>query len=90
VLSVERKTRSSAGGWNDVEVASLITENGEVRTVELLPGFSVKLLDAELSSRVGRYLDIASTGREADVRRMVVAAEGDDAMRNTLWNDATN
>src|SRR5215813_5635880 len=57
VLSVERKTRSSAGGWNDVEVASAITENGEVRTVELLPGFSVKLLDAGLSSRVGRYLD---------------------------------
>src|SRR5262249_56028425 len=44
--------------------------------VEGWRGFRVKLLDGELSSRVGRYLDIASTGREADVRRMVVAAEG--------------
>jgi Carboxypeptidase regulatory-like domain len=76
VLSVERKTRSANGGWNDVDVASLIAENGEVRTAELLPGFSVKLLDPALSGRIGRYLDIVSSGREPDIRRMTISTEG--------------
>ncbi len=76
VLSVERKTRSVNGTWNDVDVASLIGDNGDVRTAELLPGFSLKLLDAGLSGRVERYLDIVATGRVADVRTMVVSTEG--------------
>src|SRR5437588_4850715 len=60
MLSVERKTRSANGNWNEVDVASLIADGGEVRTAELLPGFSVKLLDAGLNGRVDRYLDIVS------------------------------
>jgi hypothetical protein len=79
VLGVERKTRSLSGIWNDIDIATVITEVGEVRTIELLPGCSVKLLDAGLSGRVDRYLDIVSSGREADVRRMIVATEGNGA-----------
>lgn len=79
VLSVERKTRSISGVWNDIDIATVIAEGGEVRTIELLPGCSVKLLDAGLSGRVDRYLDIVSSGREADVRRMIVTTEGTGA-----------
>ena len=77
VLSVERKTRSVNGTWNDVDVASLITENGEVRTAELLPGFTLKLLDTGLAGRLDRYLDIVASGRDPDVRRMIVSTAGD-------------
>src|SRR3954449_13184301 len=76
MLSVERKTRSVNGTWSDVDIASVIADSGEVRTAELLPGFSVKLLDAALNGRVGKYLDIVSSGREADVRRMTISTEG--------------
>ncbi len=70
LLSVERKTRIAGGTTLEVDYLSLIGENGEVRTTELSPGFSVRLLDSGLAGRVGRYLDIVSAGKEADVRRM--------------------
>src|ERR1035441_983250 len=51
-------------------------EGGELKTSELAPGYSVKLLDAGLAGRVDRFLDIVSAGREADVRRMTISTEG--------------
>jgi hypothetical protein len=76
LLSIERKTRVTSGVTQDVDYVSLIGERGDVKTADLAPGFSVRLLDSGLPARVDRYLDIVSAGREADVRRMVVSTEG--------------
>jgi len=76
LLSVERKTRTGSGTTLEVDYLSLITDNGELRTAEVSPSFSVRLLDAGLPGRVDHYLDLISAGREADVRRMVISAEG--------------
>jgi hypothetical protein len=76
LLSVERKTRIAGGTTLEVDYVSLLTDNGELRTTELSPAFSVRLLERGLSGKVDRYLDLASAGREADVRRMVVSTEG--------------
>jgi hypothetical protein len=76
LLSVERKTRIAGGTTLEVDYVSLLTESGELKTTELSPGFSVKLLDAGLAGRVDRFLDIVSAGREADVRRMAISTEG--------------
>ena len=76
LLSIERKTRTGGGTTLEVDYVSLLTEGGDLRTTELSPGFSVKLLDAGLAGRVDRYLDIISAGREADVRRMAISTEG--------------
>ena len=76
LLSIERKTRMGGGATLEVDYLSLLTENGDLRTTELGPGFSVRLLDAGLAGRVDRFLDIVSAGRQADVRRMVVTTEG--------------
>jgi len=76
LLSVERKTRVSGGTTLEVDYLSLITDSGELRTTEVSPGFSVKLLDKELAGKVGRLLDIVSSGREADVRSMVISTDG--------------
>ncbi len=76
LLSAERKTRIAGGTTLEVDYLSLISDNGEVRTTELAPGYSVKLLDPGLAGRVERLLDIVSAGREADVRRMVISTEG--------------
>jgi hypothetical protein len=76
LLSVERKTRIAGGTTLEVDYVSLLTESGELKTTELAPGFSVKLLDAGLAGRVDRFLDIVSAGREADVRRMAISTEG--------------
>jgi Carboxypeptidase regulatory-like domain len=76
LLSVERKTRMGGGATLEVDYVSLITDSGELKTTEVSPGFSVKLLDKGLAGKVDRVLDVISAGREADVRRMVVSTEG--------------
>ena len=59
-----------------MDFLSLITESGEVRTTELSPAFSVRLLERGLPDKVERYLDLASASREPDTRRMSVSTEG--------------
>jgi hypothetical protein len=76
LLSVERKTRIAGGTTLEVDYLSLLSDNGELRTTELTPAFSVKLLDRGLPGKMDRFLDVVSAGREADVRRMVISTSG--------------
>ena len=76
VLGVERRYKVVNGTTMQVDELSVMTEGGELRTVELSPAVSVRLLERDLTSKVGRFLDLASAGREPDVRRMVIATEG--------------
>jgi hypothetical protein len=76
LLSVERKTRIAGGTTLEVDYLSLMGDGGEVRTTELSPQFSVKLLEKGLAGKVDRFLDVLASGRDADVRRMVISTEG--------------
>lgn len=76
LLSVERKTRISGGTTLEVDYLALVTDTGEVKTTELSPAFSVRLLEPGLTGKVSRYLDLVSASREADVRRMVISTAG--------------
>jgi hypothetical protein len=76
LLSIERKTRISGGTTLEIDYLSLITDSGDVRTTELSPAFSVRLLEKGLPAKVDRYLDLVSSSRDADVRRMVISTEG--------------
>src|SRR5215813_5057413 len=76
LLSVERKTRMGGGATLEVDYVSLLTDGGEVKTTEVSPSFSVRLLDRGLAGKVDRYLDVVGANREADVRRMVISTDG--------------
>ena len=76
LLSVERKTRINGGTTLEVDYLSLLSDTGDVRTTELSPAFSVRLLEKGLSGKVDRYLNLAASTREPDVRRMIIAADG--------------
>jgi hypothetical protein len=76
LLSIERKTRVTSGTTQEVDSLTLMADGGEVRTMELSPPFSVKLLDAGLAGKVDRLLDIVSAGRETDMRRMAISTSG--------------
>jgi hypothetical protein len=76
LLSVDRKTRISGGTTLEIDYLSLLADNGEIRTTELTPAFSVRLLDPGLASRVGSLLDIAAAEREPDIRRVTISTEG--------------
>jgi hypothetical protein len=76
LLSVERKTRNSANWTSETEEISLITDTGEVRTVDLNPATSVRIVDHDLQLEVSKYLGLIASAREQDVRRMTVSTAG--------------
>jgi hypothetical protein len=65
-----------SGATLEVDYLSLITDTGEVRTTEVSPGFSVRLLERGLTAKVDRFPDLLSSGRDADSRRVTISTEG--------------
>jgi hypothetical protein len=78
LLSVERKTRTGAGpGWTvETDEISLITDGGEVRSVDLNASTSVRIAEKDLQIEVGRYLALIASSRDQDVRRMTISTTG--------------
>jgi hypothetical protein len=76
LLSIERKTRSGGGTTLEVDYVSLVTDSGEVKTTELSPAYSVKILDRDLGGKMSRYLDLLASTHDAGLQRMVIAAAG--------------
>lgn len=76
LLSIERKTRSSTTFTVETEEISLITDNGEVRSVDLNPATSIRILDSDLRLEVGHYLGLVASARDQDVRRMSISTAG--------------
>jgi hypothetical protein len=76
LLSVERKTRVSGGTTLEVDLATLVSDSGEVRSVEITPGVSVRLAERDVTQEVGRYLSLLASMRQEDLRRMTISANG--------------
>lgn len=76
LLSVERKTRVSGGTTLEVDLATLVSDTGEVHSVELTPAVSVRLAEKEVSGEVSRYLGLLSSVRQQDIRRMTIDTAG--------------
>src|SRR5215470_501276 len=76
LLSVERKTRVSGGTTLEVDLITLVSDAGEVRSIEVTPAVSVRLADRDVNDEVGRYLSLLSSGRQEDLRRMTIATSG--------------
>lgn len=76
LLSVERKFRTANGITVQIDELSLITESGDLRSVELTPAVTIRLVDKGLAGKMDRLLDLAALSREPDVRRMVISTEG--------------
>jgi len=76
LLSVEQQQRSSDGAVVMVDAVSLVTNAGDIRTVVLDPGVTVRIMEADLNEEVGRYLSIISSSREQDVRRLTISTAG--------------
>jgi len=76
LLSVERKTRTGTNWTVETDEISLITDGGEVRSVDLNPTTSVRIADKDLQIEVGRYLGLIASARDQDVRRMTISTTG--------------
>lgn len=76
LLSVERKTRTGTNWTVETEEISLISDSGEVRSVDLNPTTSVRLAEKDLQVEVERYLNVIASSRDQDVRRMTISTTG--------------
>jgi hypothetical protein len=78
LLSVERKTRTGAGpGWTvETDEISLVTDGGEVRSVDLNSATSLRIAEKDLQVEVSRYLSLIASSRDQDVRRITISTTG--------------
>lgn len=60
VLHVERRTRAAGERTEERDELTVITDGGEIATVEIGGATRVRMADADLRQDVGRYLDIAA------------------------------
>ena len=76
LLSVERKTRVSGGTTLEVDLITVVSDSGEVRSVDLTPAVSVQLAEGDVSQEVSRYLHLLASVREEGLRRMTIDTVG--------------
>jgi hypothetical protein len=76
LLSVERKTVTDGQRSTDVDLLSLVSDAGDVQTLELRPGANVRIVERDLNLEVGRYLNLVASARDRDVRRMSISTSG--------------
>jgi hypothetical protein len=78
LLSVEKVKHQNAKGEDLYETTefAIVTDSGEMRSFVLSPLVSVHLSDHELTSEVGRYLDLVGSSRAKDLRQMTITATG--------------
>jgi len=79
LLSVETKSRLTGSTSQQVDLATLVSDSGEVRTVEVTPTVSVRVADADVNREVGRYLTLLASTHQQDLRRMTISAAGSGA-----------
>jgi len=76
LVSIERKNQNSGKWAVETDEISLITDNGEVRSVDLNPSMSVRIIEKDLQGEVGKYLGLIASSRDQDVRRMTISTAG--------------
>ena len=77
LLSVERlERRSDGGGVSSVDALSIVTDGGEIQTIALDAGVSVRIAERELNEEVGKYLALVASVRDQDLRRLTISTMG--------------
>lgn len=76
LLSVERVDRRSDGVVSVADALSLVTDTGEMQTIVLDPGVSVRIAEADLNEEVGKYLALVASVRDQDLRRLAISTAG--------------
>ena len=76
LLSVEKRTRGTGDQATERDELSIVTDSGEVRTIDLTPAASVRIAERDMADQVGRYLGLLASTRAQDARRMVISTTG--------------
>jgi hypothetical protein len=76
LLSIEQKQKMNGTATEQVALATLISDTGEVHTVEITPAVSVRLADRDVTGEVQTYLSLLASERQQDLRRMTIQTDG--------------
>src|SRR5262249_39204114 len=81
LLSVERRTRVRGASEDEVDTLTVVSDAGVVRTIEMGPAVSIQVGERGVRDDISRYMTVMASGRERDVRRMVLNASGTGTRR---------
>ncbi len=76
LLTVEVNRKFIKDQFVDQLQVSILTDTGELRTFDLTPLTSVRIVEQDLNREVGRYLNLIGTSRAKDLRTMNIATAG--------------
>ena len=76
VLAVEQRMSGEGQKPTTVRELAIVTDGGELRTFDMTPRLSVRVLEGDLRGDIRRYLDIVASTRQRDLRRMNIATSG--------------
>jgi hypothetical protein len=76
VLSVEKRSSSRPDGIVERDELTIVTDGGEIRTIELSQAVTVKLAERDSADQVSRYLTLLASTRAQDRRRMIISTAG--------------
>jgi hypothetical protein len=76
VLAVEARTVGEGQNQTTMRELAIVTDGGELRTFDVTPRLSVRVLEGDLRGDIRRYLDIVASTRQRDLRRMNIATSG--------------
>jgi hypothetical protein len=78
LLSVEDRTQPATQSQPSTtrQFITVVSDAGEVRTLELTPATSVRLLDTALHTDVTRYLELLASTRNAGLRHLTLEDRG--------------
>jgi hypothetical protein len=80
LLGLERKPARDAAS-EPTDVLTVIANDGSVRSIVLRPNVSVRIAERDLRDDISRYLAVVASGRDQDIRRMTLAANGSGTRR---------
>ncbi|HUE90150.1 MAG TPA: hypothetical protein VMO26_29055, partial [Vicinamibacterales bacterium] len=76
LLNVERRVRQTEQHVVEQDEITVVTDAGEIVTIDLDSATRVRVVDADLRQDLGRYLDIASSHGDRSPRRVVLSTVG--------------
>jgi hypothetical protein len=76
LLGVERRVHGTGDTAAPRDELTIVSDAGEIRTVELTPAASVRVAERDSANQVGSYLGLLASTRAPDRRRMTIATTG--------------
>jgi hypothetical protein len=76
LLGVERHVRGTGPTAVSRDELTIVSDTGEIRTVELTSAASVRLVERDAANQVGSYLGVLASTRAPDRRRMTISTTG--------------